>query len=414
MNLFFKIFIFFCNFNIFCASCSYNNKTKNNNEINDDDKEINNDNNDDKPPADDYIDKKPPVDNKNRRDSYFRWDNGNCCFQVFCFTFIMIFRDNPEGLKLLEDSNILFFQKVAQMVKNYINYKKKRIKGDSLKDLQEVFKEYCRLLVNESLIIVDKMLKILNDNDLNFNTLNKIYCSTNQERKNYDNNLVKIVEELDSYFGKFDDYLVLINYFGANDNYNLNKAKSYNLNFNVGRSEEDTDEDYKLRVKRYNEFIADFYELQDNLFYLKEFLNYYKNDFTKDLLETIKNPKSYGFAFHISTIFLLLKKYIPNITNNEKFKNLDFGNDNKNINEKTIFIQLLCCSEYNESKNSDHASCIYKDINGNYWYANSNNIEFLIDKNLIKQKKFKEIVANNFGGYRYTLHSVDDFINLKN
>ena len=331
----------------------------------------------------------------------------------------MIFRDNPEGLKLLEDSNILFFQKVASMVKNYINYKKTGIKGDTLKELQEVYKEYCRFLVNESLKYCDKVLEILNNNELNLDTLNKIYDTPNHHRNKYDKKLVKIVEELESYFSEFnDDYLVLINYFGANDNYNLNKSKNYRMNFNVIRMEKDTDEDYKLRVKRYNEFIADFCELQDNLFYLKEFFNYYKNDFTKDLLETIKNPKSYGFAFHISTIFLLLEKYIPNIENNEKFKNLNSDHGGFNINENTIFIKLNCCLGANvditKKGGSDHSNCIYKDIDGKWWYAYGFSEEFLIDENLIKEKKFKEIVGNYHGSVYYTFYSADGFINIKN
>ena len=110
MNVILKIFIFFHCFNVFCCSCKcYNNiKYKQDNENNQDGKGV-------KPPVE--KDKKDKDKDKDkdimRRPSYFTWSNGNCIAQVFCLTFIMIFKDNPDGLKLLEDSNILFFQKVA-------------------------------------------------------------------------------------------------------------------------------------------------------------------------------------------------------------------------------------------------------------------------------------------------------------
>ena len=412
MNLFFKIFLIFCNFNIFCGCCNYNNKTEKNNEINDDDKEINNDNNDDKPPAYDDKDKKPPVDNKNRRPSYFKWDN-DCAVQVFAMTFFIIFRDNPEGLKLLEDSNILFFQKIAKMCKDYYNFKKKGIKkSNTTEELHEVYKEYGRFLINESLKIADKILTIFNNNDSNFDTLNKIYLGLIDK---CDENLININKTIESYIMEFRKYINIINYL---EGYNLNKAKSYKMNFKVPRFKEETDEEYNRKIKRHNTFIEDLNFLQDDLSYHREFFKYYKNDFTKDFLETIKNIKSYGFSFHISDITYLLKKYIPNIKNNEKFKNLDIDNYKKDINENTIFIHLRCCLGANlnikEILYANHSNCIYKDIDGNYWYAYGYDEEFLIDKNLIKQKKFKEIVDNNFGGQHYTLHSVDDFINVKN
>ena len=53
------------------------------------------------------------------------------------------------------------------MVKNYINYKKTGTKGDTLKELQEVYKEYCRFLVKESLKYCEQALTIFNDNESN-------------------------------------------------------------------------------------------------------------------------------------------------------------------------------------------------------------------------------------------------------
>ena len=102
MNIILKTLLFFNYLDIFCGCCNYNKNEKhteinNNNEDNKDEKnpEINNDN--DNPTLDDDKDKKPPVNNKNRRPSYFTWNNGNCAVQVFCLTFIMIFKDNPDG-----------------------------------------------------------------------------------------------------------------------------------------------------------------------------------------------------------------------------------------------------------------------------------------------------------------------------
>ena len=228
---------------------------------------------------------------------------------------------------------------------------------------------------------------------------------------------VEIVEKFEDYLDEFDYYLQIINYFGAQSNYNLNKTKDYKMNFKVKRYENEDDNSFNEREKRCNEFIYDFYGLQgDNIFHLKEFLTYYKNDFTIDLLKTIEEPKSYGFAFSIPYIFSLLEKYIPNIENNTKFKKLNSDHDDFNINENTIFIKLECCLGANldiSKKRPDHCNCIYKDIDGKWWYAYGYNEEFLIDENLIKQKKFKEIVANNFGTFHYTFFSVNDFINIK-
>lgn len=397
MNLQLKIFVFFNYFNIFCRCNCYNIKNEQNNEINKD----NNNNQDDK-------DAKPPVEkdkknknndkNKNitRRHSYFTWNNGNCGVQVFCLTFIMIFRDNPEGLKLLEDSNILFFQKVASMVKNYINYKKTGIKGDTLKELQEVYKEYCRFLVNETLKYCEQVLTIFNENESNLNILNEIFDNPSQRDK-YNKNLIDIVENIEIILNKFDRLIPKIRYF--TDNYNLETAKNYNLN-----------------VEKNYKYIDDLYNDNNNLEKIKLFLTYYKNDFTKNLLETIEEPKSYGFNFFTTHIFELLEIYIPNIKNNKKFKNLCYNHD-ININENTIFIKLECCLGANldisKKKSSDHGNCIYKDIDGKWWYSYGYNEEFLIDENLIKQKKFKEIVANNFGTFHYTFFSADGFINIK-
>ena len=405
MNLFFKTFLIFCNFNIFCGCCIYD-KNEKNTEINKDNEneknpEINNDDNDDKPPVDD--DKRPvdPNQNKNitRRPSYFTWSNGNCAVQVFCLTFIMIFKDNPEGLKLLEDSNILFFQKVASMVKNYINYKKTGIKGNTLKELQEVYKEYCRFLVNESLKYCDKILKFFIDNQSNLNILNEIHMADNNEKNNYDKKLVEIVEEFYFNYDKFESYINRLRNFA--NNYNLETAKNYDLN-----------------VEKNCIYIDNLYnDNMENYEKIKSFLTYYKNDFTKDLLKTIEKPKSYGFGFYIYFIFDLLKKYIPNINYNEKFKYLDFNSNINDINNNTIFITLECGLGANldisKKELQNHVNCIYKDIDGKWWYAYGYNEEFLIDENLIKQKKFKEIVANNFGTFHYTFFSVNDFINIK-
>ena len=198
---------------------------------------------------------------------------------------------------------------------------------------------------------------------------------------------------------EFDSFLKKIRYFSKN--YNLETAKNYDLN---------VEENYI--------YISDLLDNNmENFEKIKTFCTYYKNDFAKDLLKTIENPKSYGFNFLIHDIFKLLEIYIPNIENNKKFKNLYCGNYNKNINENTIFIKLQCClgDNIDISKKiwSDHGNCIYKDIDGKWWYAYGYKEEFLIDENLIKQKKFKEIVANNFGTYQYTFFKLDNFINIK-
>ena len=244
-------------------------------------------------------------------------------------------------------------------------------------------------MVTESLKECDKILEFLDKNKDNFDTLNENLMTVSKDNNiNYINGCV----------GEFGLFLNKIRYFS--NNYNLETAKNYDLN-----------------IKTNYKFIDDLWnDNMENFEKIKIFCTYYKNDFTKDLLKTIEKPKSYGFNFHIFDIFYLLKKYIPNIENNGKFKNLYCGIYNININKNTIFIKLQCCLGANldiSKTKSDHGNCIYKDTDGKWWYANGYNEEFLIDEDLIKEKKFKEIVGNYHGSVHYTFFKLDNFINIK-
>ena len=404
MNLKLKILLFFNYFINFKGCCIYDKNEKytkiNNNNGNEN---INKNNEDDERPIDDDKDKKPvdPNQDKNitRRPSYFRW-NGDCAVQVFAMTFFIIFRDNPEGLKLLEDSNILFFQKIAKICKDYYYFKKTGIKkSNTTEELHEVYKEFGRFLVNESLKIVNKMLKFIDDNNLYLGILKQIedVYGIDSEVSKFDKVYIEKYEAYNNIYEEYYFYASIINFFCKNLKYN--NIESYNLNI-----------DYNLRFEDIFSDIEDFYER-------KSFLNYYKNVYSKFILEKINKLNDYGFGFSVEEIFSLLKKHITNIENNEKFKNLYYDNDNKNINENTIFIKSSCCLGANldisKKKESDHCNCIYKDIDGKWRYAYGYNEEFLIDENLIKQKKFKEIVENYHGSVHYTFYSVDGFINIK-